>query len=341
MARRVGVGVGGDRQVPVGAVVGTAPQLVGPAVGVAQEGQAGVGEQRRPPLRPGPAGERSGGEPRPQGGARVAARHGRPPGGRAEQRRAGGQQGGPAVVAGPVQQQAVAVVGVALAGRAQAHVDDGGQGVGHAPQGVPDLVAERMAGQLALQGGGQAELEHEAVVFGGQLAVQAAGERLPHELAPERGGGRLTPGAALREPGERAAGRELPGHLGEEVVVGRRPVTRQPGQPLLVVMELLQEGAVALEQRPGPGPAVEQPADPDPGQQPQAELDAAGPVDAGQERVGGPPRAELRGHGLGVPLVAIEAVGGCQHRQVLVARSSHTYLTLPTAAVSRWSIAKQ
>ena len=143
---------------------------------------------------------------RPQRGARVAARRGRPPGGRTEQRRAGGQQGGPAVVAGPVQQQAVAVVGVALAGRAQAHVDDGGQGVGHAPQGVPDLAAERMAGQLALEGGGQAELEHEAVVVGGQLAVQAAGERLP---ARARAGAWWRPPHARRcSPGTR--GRRSP-----------------------------------------------------------------------------------------------------------------------------------
>jgi hypothetical protein len=148
-------------------VVGPAPQLVGPAVGVAQQGQAGVGEQRRPVRRPRAAGERPGGEPRPQGGAGVAGGRGRPPGGRAEQGRAGGQQGGPAVVAGPVQQQAVAVVGVALARWAQAHVDHSGQGVGHAPQGVPDLAAQRVAGQLALQGGGQAQLEHKAVVLGG------------------------------------------------------------------------------------------------------------------------------------------------------------------------------
>ena len=119
--------------------------------------------------------------------------------------------------------------------------------------------------------------------------------------------------------GKAQLGGELPGHLGQEVVVGGRPVARQPGQPLLVVVELLKEDAVALEQRPGPGPAVQQPADPDPGQQSHAQLDAAGPVDAGQEGVGRPPRPELGGDGLGVPLVAIEMVRGRQDRQVLVA----------------------
>ena len=86
-----------------------------------------------------------------------------------------------------------------------------------------------------------------------------------------------------------------------------------------MVVELPQEGRVALEQRPGPAPAVQQPADPDPGQQAHAELDAAGPVDAGQERVGRPPGAELGGGGLGVALIAAEAVGGGQHGEVLVA----------------------
>src|SRR5215217_818172 len=86
------------------------------------------------------------------------------------------------------------------------------------------------------------------------------------------------------------------------------------------MVELLQEAVVGLEQRFGPGPTVQQPADPNPRQQSEAELDAASPVDAGQERVGRPPGPELGGNGPGVPLVAVKMVRSRQDRQVLVPR---------------------
>jgi hypothetical protein len=214
----------------------------------------------------------------------------------------------------------MAVVGIALAGRPQPDIDHGGQGVGHGGQHLPDLVVERVPGRLALERGCQPQLEHESVVLGGQLPVEAVGEGLAGQLAAEPAGSRPPPGLTLGEPGKCAGGGELPGLLGQDVVVGRRPLAGQGGQPLLVVVQLLEEHPVAFEQRPGPGPAVQQPADPHPRQQPHPELDAAGPVDAGQERVGRPPGTQLGGGGLGVALVAAEPVGGRQHRQVLVTR---------------------
>ncbi len=62
--QRVGVGVGGDRQVSVRAVVGPAPQLVGPGPEIAEQGHAGIDEERRPACRPSSARDGPGGQPR-------------------------------------------------------------------------------------------------------------------------------------------------------------------------------------------------------------------------------------------------------------------------------------
>ena len=120
------------------------------------------------------------------------------------------------------------------------------------------------------------------------------------------------------EPGERAGRGELPGGLGDDVVVRRGPPAGEGGQPALVVPDLVQRHRVALEQGGRARPAVEQPADPHPGQQPDAQLDAAGPVHAAQRRVGRPPRPQVLGHPLGVPLVPGDRVGGGEHGEVLV-----------------------
>ena len=65
------------------------------------------------------------------------------------------------------------------------------------------------------------------------------------------------------------------------------------------------------------GPVVEQAADPGQADQPDAELDAAGPVHARQERVLPPPGAELARHPVRVRLVAGQEPGGGQQREVL------------------------
>ena len=54
-----------------------------------------------------------------------------------------------------------------------------------------------------------------------------------------------------------------------------------------------------------------------------ADLDAAGPMDARQERVGVPPRAELGGHRLGVPLASHDRLfNAAPGRRIITAAGS-------------------
>ncbi len=131
------------------------------------------------------------------------------------------------------------------------------------------------------------------------------------------------------EPPERAGRGELPGGLGDDVVVRRGPPAGEGGQPALVVPDLVQRHRVALEKTGRARPAVEQPADPHPGQQPDAQLDAADPVHAAQRWVGRPPRPQVRGHSLGVPLVPGDRVGGGEHGEVLVPGQLPDLLDVP------------
>ena len=82
------------------------------------------------------------------------------------------------------------------------------------------------------------------------------------------------------------------------------PRLREGGQPPLVAPDLVHGHRVVLEQRRRAGPAVEQPADPDPRQQPDAQLDPADPVHAAHRRIGRPPRlAGASATAVRVPLV--------------------------------------
>ena len=119
------------------------------------------------------------------------------------------------------------------------------------------------------------------------------------------------------EPREGAAGHQLPGRLGDHVVVGRRTAAGERGEVLLVPADLPQGERVPLEQVGHARPVVEQAPDPGQADQADAELDAAGPVHAGQERVLPPPGAEMVGDPAGVPLVTGEEPGGGQQREVL------------------------
>ena len=84
--------------------------------------------------------------------------------------------------------------------------------------------------------------------------------------------------------------------------------------------DLTQRPRVVLEQGDRTAPAVEQPTDPRPADQPHAELDPAGPVDPREERVGSPPGPQLSGDHLGVPVVAGQPEGAGQDGQVVMAR---------------------
>ena len=90
-------------------------------------------------------------------------------------------------------------------------------------------------------------------------------------------------------------------------------------QVLLVPAHLPPAVFVLLEEVLHLGPVVEQSTDPDPGDEPDSELDPAGPVDAGQERVGLPPVPQLAVGGGRVPVVAGEPPRRRQLGDVLVA----------------------
>ena len=81
--------------------------------------------------------------------------------------------------------------------------------------------------------------------------------------------------------------------------------------------DLPQGERVALEQVGYARPVVQQPPDPGQADQPDAELDAARPVHAGQEGVLPPPGAQLVGDPARVLLVMGEEPGGGQQREVL------------------------
>ena len=87
-----------------------------------------------------------------------------------------------------------------------------------------------------------------------------------------------------------------------------------------MMMQLTQEVGVVLEQRRNVRPTGEQASHPDPRQQPDPELDAAGPVHAGQERVVAPPGAKLPGRELGIARVRREELGGGEDRELVVPR---------------------
>ncbi len=139
-------------------------------------------------------------------------------------------------------------------------------------------------------------------------------------MPAEPAGGLLAPARAVLEPREAARRHQQTHVLGDRVVVPGRALAVERRQVLLVPPELPAALLVVLEQVRHLGPLVQQPADPHPRHEPDAELDPTGPVDARQQRVGGPPRAQLPIDRFGVPLVAGDPVGGRELRQVVVAR---------------------
>ncbi len=152
------------------------------------------------------------------------------------------------------------------------------------------------------------------------------------QLVVEQPAGVVPPAAALGEPRERAAGHQLPGGFGDHVVVGRRAPAAEGGEEPLVPVDLVGGDDVLLEEGGRAGPAFEQPPGPDPRDQADAELDAAAPVDPLADRVGAPPRAEVGGHQLGVPVVAGQPPGAGQDGQVVVAGELPDLLDVPRVA---------
>ena len=186
-----------------------------------------------------------------------------------------------------------------------------------AAQHPPAVVADREPGGRRLGSREDAKFEDEPVVVRGELAVDARRERVVAQRFLQLRGGPAPPPDGVGEPGERAGGRELPGGLGDQVVVSRRPPALERGQVLLVPANLVQRQVVTLEEVRHTRPLVQQPPDPGEVDQPDAELDAAGPVDAGQERIGRPPGPQLGGYPLRIGVLPGQIPGGREQRQVL------------------------
>ena len=244
----------------------------------------------------------------------------RPPLARTEQRGTRGEQGGAGIGLGMVEQQAAAMVAVSLPRRPGPHVERGGEGIDHRADALPDLAAQGALRSLAFGCRREKQLEHEDMIVARQFPVQTALKRLQTGLAAEYRGGLLPPACGLGEIGKGAAGRELAGGLGNDVVVRRRAVAAQAGKVFLMVMQLTQEVRVVLEQCRGGRPAGEQSSNPDPRQEPDPELDPAGPVDAGQKGIAPPPGSKLPGREVGITIVRREKVGGGKDRQLVVPR---------------------
>ncbi len=188
-----------------------------------------------------------------------------------------------------VEDQRAAFVAVALPGRPHPPVGQGGGAVGHRAEPLPGGGAQRVARGSGLHRRDQGQFGDEGVVVGGELTADARRERVAEQFTLEEARRAPPPASAFREPAERAAGHELPGRLGDDVVVGRRAAAAEAGQVLLVPADLLDGQAVLLEQAGRAGPVVQQAPDPGQADQPDADLDPAGPVHAGQERVLPPP----------------------------------------------------
>ena len=214
-------------------------QISGPSLGRRPEqDQAGVGERDRaaragrPPAR---AGARERAEQRglarfgcARRGHQSRRRRAPPP------RRPGATAQGSSV--GAVEQSARPSSPSPCRGGRARDVEDGGRGVEHARRSA--ARSRRRAGApcaSASTAATRASSSDEAVVVGGQLAVQPAGEGVRGELALEqRGGVRAATARDLGEPGKAQRGGEPPGRLGDDVVVGRGAVAAEGREVLLV-----------------------------------------------------------------------------------------------------------
>ena len=192
----VRMGMRGDAEVPVRAAIASAPDLICSAG--AQQRHPRVGEPRRP--LNGPALDMALGTR--QGTDNRAAHVGRrpwPPVQSAEER----VGRGPAMTASgwaPARQAAgPAFVGITLAGRAQALIDERRRAVRHRTQPLPRCRAQRMTARLGLDGRDQPEFGDEALVIRGELPADTGRERIADELSFEQERGLAPP--AARFPG--------------------------------------------------------------------------------------------------------------------------------------------
>ena len=219
--------------------------------------------------------------------------------------------------AGGIQQQRTALVVVALAGRPQPLIGKRRGAVNHRAQPLPGGRVQRAVAPLGLEGRQKPEFGDEALIIRGKLTADARRKGVPGQFVLQEAGGLPPPARAFGEPVKGTAGYKLSRRLGDDVVVGRRAPAPERGQVLLVPADLLHREFVALEEAGGARPPVQKAADPGQADQPDADLDAARPVDARQERVIPPPGAQLLVHAAGVGIIVAEEPGRGQEREVL------------------------
>ena len=323
---RVSVAVGSDRQVPVGTCVAAAPDLVAVGRRAPQQCQARVRVVARSAVRVNggaPAGHR----------CHERARHrrfdGRPPLRRLEQGFTDREEPRPPFGGRAIEDQGTSVVSIPVAGRSKLHVDRRRDHVEHAGEQGPKLVGQGTAGPFRFHGGHDGQFDHEAVVFEGHLTVDAARECVPPQLLLQDLGRLVTPASTLGEPVEGKRRHQEAGGLGDHVVVGRRPPAAEGCEILLVPPDLSPGRLVTLEELRCLVPSGEQSSCPDPGDQPEAGLDPARPVHAGEERILSPPRAEVQSRTIRVALIAGEREGCCEDRHVMHARQFPNLLHVP------------
>ena len=268
-----------------------------------------------------------------QPGADAAARRTRPPLRTPEQQRPGLQQHLGLAHRAPVRDQHPALVAVALPRRTPLPVQVRRQRIEHPPKVAPIRLAQRRARRIRLDRGHQEQLAGEAVVLGRELTVEPVGEALPGDVALQQRRRQRRPGSAGREHRKRPARRQQPRHLGDHVVIGRRPAAMERRDPVLVRMQLHLELRAAFERILDPRVAPQQPPHKAPVQQPQAHLDAADPMDPPQRRVRLEPRPQMLQRAPGVTAVAGAAVSGREHRQMMQPRDLPHRLDVPDQAL--------
>ena len=285
--QRVGVAVRGDGKEPVGAAVAATPDLGPLAPGRAQDVSPASANARGATADGRRLAPSAGGLPQ----ERAHHTRGRPGTTRAgSERRTEPEQDHHGIGVGVVEDERPALVAVSCRG-GRPHVEQAAAASRDARRAGASRFVQRGPRGLRFHDGHQPQLGDEAVVVGGELAVDPLGNVLAASARSSSREASRPTRRSRRTMGRRT--RPPVGHgLGDDVVVRRRPAApeRRRGTP----------GAT----RSGAGPAgcprrgLRRPAShratgaPTPSRQPDAELDPARPVNAGQEGVARPPGAE-------------------------------------------------
>ncbi len=201
--QRVGVPVRGDRQEPVRAAVAAAPDLaarrrsmrriVMPGVGEGAPGAAAGRGAVTPKPRPAQGGQQRGAD---VGAVRPAGHQARRPNSASPVASSEPHRWVPAPsTTSPKPSSASPWRGGCSVG-----VHDRGERVGHPQQHQPGRLRHRDARGVRLERAGEAQLQHEAVVLGGELPVEPGAERVGLQVLVERVQRLGPPADRLREP---------------------------------------------------------------------------------------------------------------------------------------------